>query len=171
MIPDIKKIQQNKYINIFGTVLHNPNLWYFNRYSVATAFSIALFCTFIPLPLHTPLALILAISLHANIPICIVLLWINTPLTYFPIFYFAFKVGSWLLNMPPTHFSFEMSFAWLNSELHHIWAPFLLGCFVCAIFFSIVGNLLIRFLWRCSVSRSWKKRQEKRKNASKLAKS
>lgn len=158
MIPDIKTIQANKYLKLFGGVLHNPNLWHFNRYSIATAFSIALFCTFVPLPIHTPLALILAIGLHANIPICIVLLWINTPITYIPIFYFAFKVGSWILGSAPIGFDFEMSYQWITTELYHIWKPFLLGCLVCAVSFSLLSNMLVRLLWRCSVSHNWKKR-------------
>lgn len=160
MIPDVNKIKKNKYLNIFGFLLHDPGLWYITRYSIATSVSIALFCTFMPIPAHTPIALLLCFLFKANIPTCIVLLWINTPITYVPIFYFAFKVGAWLLNTPVTHFSFEMSYKWVTHELHLIWAPFLLGCLVCAIFFSIVGNLLIRIGWRCSVSHHWKKRQQ-----------
>lgn len=158
MLPDIKKIQSNKFINLFGKLLHNPNLWHLNRYSIATAFSIALFCTFVPLPIHTFLAILLAIGFKANIPICIVLLWINTPITYVPIFYFAFKVGTFLLNTPETTFHFEFSYHWLVNELHHIWKPFLLGCLVCAIFFATLGNIVIRILWRCSVSYQWRNR-------------
>jgi len=159
--PDIKKIQANQYINLFGKLLHNPYLWHLSRYSVATAFSIALFCTFIPLPIHTLLGIGLAIYFHAHLPICIVLLWINTPVTYFPIFYFAFKVGAFILRVPSQKFEFELSYQWLANELHHIWQPFLLGCLVCAIFFALLSNLLIRLLWRCSVSRSWKIRNQK----------
>ena len=168
MIPDIKTIQQNKFLNLFGSVLQNPNLWHLSRYSAATAFSIALFCTFVPLPIHTLLALILAIGLNANIPICMVLLWINTPITYIPIFYFAFKVGSLILGSAPVGFDFEMSYQWITTELHEIWKPFLLGCFVCAVSFAILSNMIVRLLWRCSVSRSWKKRQQQlaQKNSS-----
>lgn len=161
MMPDIKKIQTNKYLKLFGNILNNPNLWHLSRYSVATAFSIAFFCTFVPLPIHTLLALVLAIYLHANIPICFVLLWINTPITYIPIFYFAFKVGSFILGTAPVGFHFKMSYQWITTEVHDIWQPFLLGCFVCAVSFAILSNMIIRILWRCSVSRSWKKRQQK----------
>lgn len=162
IVPDIKKIQNNKFINLFGTLLHNPNLWHLNRYSIATTFSIALFCTFVPLPIHTPLAILLAIAFKANIPICIFLLWINTPITYVPIFYLAFKVGSFLLNIPATPFHFELSYHWVAHELYRIWQPFLLGCLVCAVFFAVLGNIIIRILWRCSVSYQWRKRHRVR---------
>ena len=36
---------------IFGKLIYNPNLWHFNRHSVAKAFSVGLFFAWIPVPL------------------------------------------------------------------------------------------------------------------------
>ena len=51
MMPDHQTIKENKYLKIFGNLLHNANLWHLNRHSVAKAFAVGLFFAFIPVPL------------------------------------------------------------------------------------------------------------------------
>ena len=41
--------------------LHDPLLWKWNKQTIAKAFAIGLFCAFLPLPIHTLLAAILAV--------------------------------------------------------------------------------------------------------------
>ena len=49
-LPDHQKIKQNRAINMFGTLLHDANLWHLNRKSARGAFAIGLFNAFIPVP-------------------------------------------------------------------------------------------------------------------------
>ena len=51
-IPKPHQIQNNRWLAFFGKYIANPNLWHLHRRSVAKAFSIGLFITFIPLPGH-----------------------------------------------------------------------------------------------------------------------
>lgn len=44
LMPDHHSIKNNKYLQIFGDLLHNANLWHFNRRSVTKAFAVGLFC-------------------------------------------------------------------------------------------------------------------------------
>ena len=50
LMPDHHTIKNNKHLQIFGTLLHNANLWHLNRRSVAKVFAVGLFCAFIPIP-------------------------------------------------------------------------------------------------------------------------
>lgn len=158
-MPDPKKIRDHKHLKFLGTLLHDPNILHLNRRSVAGAFSVGLFMAFVPVPFQMVLAAVGAIAARVNLPISVTLVWITNPLTMPPIFYSAYKVGTWILNAPIQKIEFQLSFDWLMQELGTIWQPFLLGCLVCGIAFAVLGNLFIRLFWRIHVLRSWRRRQ------------
>jgi uncharacterized protein len=161
LTPDAKKIQSHKALRIFGKTLHNPNLWHLNRYSVATAFSIGLFCAWLPFPGHMLASSALAILFHANLPLALALVWLSNPLTIPPQFYFAYRLGAHLLSTPPAPFHIELSWSWLGGELLLVWRPLLLGSLICGLLSAIISNILIRLSWRRSVAKQWKARQLK----------
>ncbi|MBO9489018.1 DUF2062 domain-containing protein [Endozoicomonas sp. G2_1] len=158
-MPDHQKIKSHKHLQIFGDLLHNPNLWHLNRRSIAKAFAVGLFFAFVPVPFQMVLAAAIAIIVHANLPLSIALVWITNPLTMPAIFYFCYLVGTWILNEPEQAFEFEASWQWVVDSLANIGPAFLLGCGVLAVLFSILGYCFIQGLWRYSVSSAWKKRQ------------
>lgn len=79
-----------------------------------------------------------------------------------PFFYFAYKVGAWILGTPEHAFSFDLSWEWLGSELAAIWEPFLLGCAISGLVFGALGYALIRLLWRLHIISAIKERKRKR---------
>lgn len=157
-LPDKNALAQNKVLKIFGALLHNPNLWHFNRYSVASAFSVGLFFAWIPIPFQMALAAGIAIVVHANLPISMALVWLTNPVTMPPLFYFAYRLGAWILSYPLKPFKFALSLDWLMGQLQSTWKPFLFGCIFLAIISAIIGNIAIRILWRQAVIRSWSSR-------------
>lgn len=162
-MPDHKKIRDHKHLQFLGTLLHDPNILHLNRRSVSGAFSVGLLMAFVPVPFQMVLAAIGAIVARVNLPISVGLVWVTNPVTMPPMFYFAYKVGTWILGIPPRHLHFELSWHWLMEELGASWQPFLLGCFVCGVVCAILGNITIRLFWRYHVSQSWKRRQKKRR--------
>ena len=162
LMPDHHTIKTNKHLQIFGDLLHNPNLWHLNRRSVAKAFAVGLFFAFIPVPFQMVLAAGLAIMVHANLPISVALVWITNPLTMPAIFYFCYIVGAWILEEPEQEFAFEASWQWFIESLSTIGPAFILGCGVSATLFAILGYLSIHGLWRHSVAKEWKKRKAQR---------
>ena len=169
-MPDHTVIRNHKTLNrVFGTLLHEPNLLHLNRRSVSGAFFVGLFLAFVPLPIQMLLAAGFAILLRINMPITIGLVWITNPLTMGPIFYFCYKVGTWILSSRPLqNIHFELSWAWLQTELIAIWQPFLLGCFVTGLSAGFLGFTTIRILWRLHLVRHIKARRLRRKERDKL---
>jgi uncharacterized protein len=161
-MPDVHTIRTHRHLQIFGTLLHDPNLWHLNRHSVSDAFAIGLFMAFVPMPFQMIPAAALAIYLRANLPISVALVWITNPFTMAPIFYFCYKLGTWVLGAKLQAFEFEISWNWLANELGQIWQPFLLGCFIVAALSSLVGYYGMQGLWRWHVVRDWERRKKSR---------
>lgn len=155
-LPDPHKLQNSPWLRIFGRYLTDPKLWRLHRRSVATAFSIGLFVTYIPIPGHMIMAVLSAIMLRANLPVAIALSWVVNPVTVLPMFGFAYSLGAYLLGIPLSDLHFEWS------VLKDIWMPLFLGCFICGSTLAITGNLGIRFYWRYSVAKAWKNRNRTR---------
>ena len=163
-LPDAHTVREHKHLRMFGSALHDPNLWHLNRRSVSVAFAIGLFMAFVPMPFQMIPAAALAIYLRANILISIALVWISNPVTIPPIFYFCYLVGTWILGKQPNPFEFEMSWQWFASELARDWQPFLLGSLVVSTVSSLIGYWGIRGLWRWHVVREWEKRKDRKQN-------
>ncbi|MFA7553553.1 MAG: DUF2062 domain-containing protein [Spongiibacteraceae bacterium] len=158
-IPDSDWIKQQKSLQILGVWIHDPNIWHLTRHSVATAAFIGFFVAFIPLPSQMILAALLAVFLRANLAISVALVWITNPLTMAPIYYIAYKVGAVILNTPPEHFAFELSWDWLSSGVTHNWQPFLLGCLLCGLFFGLLASTMIHVAWRRHTVKRWHERR------------
>jgi uncharacterized protein len=166
-LPHPDKIKENRFLKIFGPVIHEPQLWHLTRHSVAKAFLIGLFFAFWPVPFQMVLAAGGAILIRGNLPLSVALVWITNPLTMPFLFGFAYYVGISTLGYQGTEFEFELSWRWLENNLHSIWQPFLLGCLICAVFAAVIGYFSIVLFWRLHIGRAWTQRKLKRKLQSK----
>ena len=162
-LPDFHKIRTHSHLQIFGRILHDPNLWHVNRRLASGAFAVGLFMTFMPVPFQMVAAAALAILFRVNLPISVVLVWISNPVTIPPIFFFCYKVGTWLIGKKINEFAFEPTWHWLTNELTIIWQPFLLGCFVVGTIAALAGFYGIHALWRLHVVRTWEQRKKTRR--------
>jgi len=152
-------IKEEKSFSIFGELIHDPNLWYMRRRSVAGACAIGLFCAFIPIPFQMVLAAGLAIIFRCNLPISVALVWVTNPITMTPLFFLAYKVGTFLTDNSLGPFEFEPSLNWLFTGLRERWKPFLIGCLFTGTVAGLFGFIVARILWRIRVISFWNKRK------------
>lgn len=135
-------------------LLLDPALWRLHQRSVGGAFFIGLFCAFLPLPVgQMLLAGLLAVVARCNVPIAIGLTWVTNPITLGPIFFFAYKLGAWLLGLDPAGEPFELSWQWLRERFAQAWWPLLFGSLVCAWTTGLTGMVVSRQLWRLHLLR------------------
>ncbi len=159
LLPFTRNIRGDRKLSrIFGRLLHDPNLWHLNRYSVAWGVSVGLFMAFVPVPFQMLLAIAAAVMISANIPVAVVLVWVSNPITVAPLFFTAYKFGAWLLAETPEKIKFEISIDWMVTQLVEIWQPFLLGCFVLGLASAVIGHAAVRIIWRIHVVQSWQLR-------------
>jgi len=158
--PNSKTIREHKHLKVFGTLLHNQNLWHLNRRSFAGAIAVGLFIAFIPLPTQMIIAAATAMVLHVNLPVSVATVWITNPLTMPPMFYSAYWVGATLMNIPHNPGDFAFTVDALVDILGTSWKPFLLGCFVLGSAAAAIGYAVARGVWRWIVIRKWLARQK-----------
>ncbi|GAC24299.1 DUF2062 domain-containing protein [Paraglaciecola mesophila] len=160
-LPDHHKIKKQKALKIFGSLLHDPNLWHLNRRSASGAFGLGLFFAFWPVPFQMWLSAGAAIPLRVNLPLSVATVWITNPFTMPPIFYGAYLVGATILGTDTQAFHFQLSWDWVVQSLETIGPAFLLGCGVCSIVFGLAGFFGLNYIWRWSVVKAWQVRQAK----------
>jgi uncharacterized protein (DUF2062 family) len=156
------------YLSVFGDRLTDSHLWSLNRHSITAGFGVGIAVSFVPLPIHLPLVVLIALWRRLNLAIAIAATyWIN-PFTMVPAYFLAYRVGAALLRHKPHHFEFQLTWNWLEHGLGPAWKPFLLGCLVCSIVFGFLARFALEYSWRAATMYRYYRRHERRR-AYKLA--
>ena len=142
----------------FGRFFGDPRLWSLQRRTVAPAFGAGLAICFVPLPIHIPLAALVAIFCRIHIPTIMVSLVAVNPLTIAPAYLLAYKVGVIVTRATPMRMEFHMSWDWVQHGLGPMWKPFLIGCGLTGTLFGLLGYALLDILWRYSVRKRYRAR-------------
>lgn len=157
--PSPSTLQNRWYLKVFGPRITDPRLWSLQRRSVTTAFGVGLAICFVPLPIHVPLAVLVAVLARINVPTIIATVFLVNPFTVVPVFYTAYRVGVAALGLEPHRFRFKFDFEWLQYGLGPMWRPFLLGCLICATVAGLVGGFGLELLWRARVRSKYRTRR------------
>jgi len=149
--PHARALQGRWYLRAFGSHVTDPRLWALQRRGITAGFGAGLAICFVPIPVHTPLAVLVAIVWRLNVAAVVATTWIVNPFTMVPIYYAAYRVGAELTGTEPHAFGFRLSWDWLQHGLGPMWKPFLIGCLACALSCGLLGWLCLEVLWRWRV--------------------
>ncbi len=174
-LPSHESVRGNRYIGVFGAALHHPNLWHLNRRSVAGGVAIGMLCGMIPGPVQMLCAAILALLLRVNLPVAMAATWYTNPFTIVPLYYLAYKIGTWVTGEAPAasaapdfHLSLDNVSHWVPVLIGWISAmgkPFVVGLCTLGAALSAGGYFAVRGAWRLYIVTAWRQRQRTRRDA------
>lgn len=164
LIPDTARLRQHPAFESLGEGLKDPRAWHLNRRSVSGAVAIGLFIGWLPIPMQMLIAGFLAIVMHVNLPVAVVLVWISNPLTLPPLLYAGFQVGSRLTGdvTDTVATTADSSLQALLVNMSDMWFPVFAGCMFLGAVSGVLGFFLTRILWRVSLLRRWHIRRSSR---------
>ncbi len=149
--------------SVVGRRIFAPNVWHLNRRSVSGGAAIGVFLAWIPMPFQMIPAAVLAIWLRLNLPVAVVSVWISNPLTWAPMYWFAYRVGLVLLGREPRQVSFEPTMSFFFDEMLRIWPSLLTGCLLLGVISAGAAYGLTRLIWRWHVIADVVERRRQRK--------
>jgi uncharacterized protein (DUF2062 family) len=135
--PRRKSLADRWFLRPFGAVIHDPALWLLDRHGAARALALGLFVCWLPLPVHMPVAALIALMIRVHLPLAVVTVWISNPLTMLPMYYAAQYVGHLLLGDDG------------------VWVPLALGYLTLGTISATIGYFLFDLLWHWTLVRKY----------------
>lgn len=137
------EIIASRWVRPFAHLLVHPSLWHLNRRSVSKSLAVGLLSAFLVPIGQFICAALLAIPTRANVPVAAAATLVTNPITFPPVYYAAYRVGS---------------FFGLDAISHtpvRIFAAVTAGMLFMGVALAIVGFLLSRLYFRVRLSRRW----------------
>ncbi len=184
LMPTRESLAANRWLRWLGPSLLHQRLWHSSRRGIALGVAIGVFFAFITPVAQIPMAAAASVLLRANVPSALAATLINTPLTFGPVYFGAWRVGSWLLGedgtkpppLPgdgtaddpaahPTDNPADKRGFWQRSadRMAAVGKPLLLGAAVFAVGFGALAYALVNGIWHLQVR--LKRRQRLRARA------
>lgn len=166
-IPTRETVHNYRLLRPFAPHLSQPALWRLTRRSVPRAVALGLFVGVIIPVMHTALAAILAIPLRANVAITAAFTLVINPLTIPPLYYAAYRIGSWELHHDATLVN-PAAAERFSSELSRMlfWFHQASGAIAVGVLTIAVGSALIGYFGSAFAWRSWLASRRRRRNRS-----
>jgi uncharacterized protein (DUF2062 family) len=180
LLPSHESIAANRWLRWLGPALLHRSLWHMSRRGVALGAAIGVFFAFITPIAQIPMAAGLSVLLRANIPAAIAATLVNTPPTFGPIYYAAWRTGSWMLGEKADDANAPQALRSAGAEAtpaaiatpegwqrywqiaRDVGKPLLLGALVFALVFSALAYALVNLVWHWRVRRKLLRRQRER---------
>jgi len=165
LLPTREKIEANRWLRWLAPWLGHPRLWQWSRRGVALGIAIGIFFgLLIPLA-QIPLTAVAAVILRANLPAAAASTLVTNPVTFGPVYFAAYKLGSWITGdttLPPPGDAplaaeGDADKPWLD-RIAALGKPLLTGLVVMAFSVGVLTYFVIDWLWRWRTARRWRRR-------------
>ena len=168
-IPTRDTIQRYRLLRPFAPHLAHSSLWRMTRRSVPRGVAVGLFVAVIIPVMHTVIAALLAIPARANVAVAAVFTLLINPLTIPPLYYAAYRIGSWELHHdaalvnPADAERFSGELSRLLFWLHQASGSIAVGILTIAVAAAVIGYVSSALAWRFWASSRWKQRRNRAK--------
>lgn len=172
-MPTPEAMAANRWLRWLGPRLLHPRLWHLSRRGVALGAAVGVFFSFITPVAQIPMSAVASMALRCNVAAAVVGTLVNTPATFAPVYYGAWKLGSWVLgdSAADTDRPAMLDFArsadvtdarggapdprpwWLrwSATLQEVGRPLLVGTMIFSVTFSLLAYGLVNGVWHWRV--------------------
>ncbi|MBL0718681.1 DUF2062 domain-containing protein [Piscinibacter sp. Jin2] len=119
--------------------LGRPALWQWRREPVARGAAVGAFFAFATPVAQIPAALLCALLFRLHLPTAALATFVNSPLTFGPVYYAAYLLGAWLLGLNPSAAEAEAAAASVSSGPG--WGERALALLVGSLVFAVLAAL------------------------------
>lgn len=165
-LPSDEAIRANRWLRCLGPALHHPRLWHMSRRGLALGMALGFFFGLLVPLAQIPLSAAAAVALRANVPAAVASTLVTNPVTFGPLYYAAWRLGSTLLGDPADAPGLPIAAVEESSADESWWAqarrrilgvgkPLMLGLAIMATASGIATYFLVSLAWRLSVL--WKR--------------
>lgn len=163
-VPSKEVLLANRWMRPFAHYLGDPNIWHFNRRSIARGVALGLFFGIVIPFFQTPVAALFAVSARANLAVAAFCTFITNPFTTPLIYLGAYETGLRVLRMQEkasilSGGAMQDNVEALISRLLDAPLPTAVGLLLISTIASVVGYWLVNVVWRVHVRRRWARRR------------
>lgn len=101
LVPTPESVRDNRWLRWLGPSLLQPKLWHMGRRAIALGVALGVFFGLLIPVAQIPASAAMAVVLRANIPMAIASTLVTNPVTFGPIYYAAYRLGSLLVDDTP----------------------------------------------------------------------
>ncbi len=169
-LPHPDSVRSNHGLRWLGPAVHDPDLWYLSRRSVAGGVAVGAFFAFMLPVAQFAAAAVAAIVFRVNLPVAMTSTLITNPFTFAPWYYLAYRIGAFLTGEagdgPPPAAVPAAGGLWDGflqgfGRLLEMGEPLLIGLAVLAVTGAVAGYLGVNALWRLPAYARLRRRQRK----------
>ncbi len=157
VVPERSRLEGNRWLRWAAPWLGHPALWRWSRRGVALGVALGIFFGLLVPLAQIPLSAAAAIVLRANLPAAAASTLITNPVTFAPLYYAAWRLGSWATgDTSPPGASGPPALAAEATWVERIAAlgkPLLVGLTLMAVVSGVSAYALVSLLWAGSVRR------------------
>ncbi len=164
LIPNRETLLASRWLRWLAPWLGHPELWHWSRRGVALGVALGVFFgLLIPLA-QIPVTAAVAIALRANLPAAAASTLITNPVTFAPLYYGAYRLGSWVTGdtasspaTPGAVPSETGTTTW--QRMAELGKPLIVGLSILAVTAGLATYFLIDLAWR------WRSAQRRKRSA------
>ncbi|MGD9870776.1 MAG: DUF2062 domain-containing protein [Thauera sp.] len=172
LLPTRETITQSRLLSWLGPRVHDPLLWHVNRRSVARGVAMGVFFGLMIPIAQIPAAAFASLMLRGNLLIAAISTLVSNPLTYGPIYYFAYRLGAGVIGARtpvdltaedverPIRMIDSLAQAW--TWVTGIGQPLLVGMIIMAATGAVIAYWGAQLFWRIKVSSKWRRHRRQR---------
>lgn len=175
LMPDAQSLQRHRWLQWLGPALQQPGLWHLTRRGMALGMALGVFFGLLVPIAQIPLSAAAAVALRANVPAAVASTLVSNPITFAPLYYGAWRLGSALLDEPslekPAALTARMApradgEGWWSATLRglrSVGKPLMLGLVILATAVGLITYVTVACVW--DLRAAWARRRREAADA------